>query len=169
MKLFFLGTDLERTGAIGIMLLWVIKISKMQHELKQHVRFHTKEKLYKCEICQGKFRLNYHILCHIRRKHSHEKRFAVMFVENHLLRTKNWPDIYWRTKCETYFQEKYNLRRHIDNFHHEIIRFSCKPYGQSSKKKCNLSFRIELKHPFLNGVVRYARNHIPIQEPYKHT
>ena len=43
------------------------------YQMKQHVRIHTREKLYNCEICQCKFRLKYYIHSHKRRKH--EKRF----------------------------------------------------------------------------------------------
>ena len=98
LKLFFLWTNLEHTGAIGIMLLWVIKISKMQHELKQHVRFHTKEKLYKCEICQCKFRLKYHTFCHTIGKHSHEKRFCGNVCGKSFVDNKELARYYWCTK-----------------------------------------------------------------------
>ena len=40
-------------------------------------REHTKKKPYNCEISQCKFRLKYHIHCHKRRKHWHEKRFLL--------------------------------------------------------------------------------------------
>ena len=46
------------------------------HQLKKYVRIHTKQKMYNCEICQYKFRLKYHILCHKRRKHLHENRLS---------------------------------------------------------------------------------------------
>ena len=45
-------------------------------KLKQHVRNHTKEKPYNCELWQCKFRFKCHIHCHKRRKHWHEKMFC---------------------------------------------------------------------------------------------
>ena len=48
------------------------------------------------------------------------------------------------------FQKKYNLGQQIENVHYDIKIISCKPCGQSFKKKCKLSFHIEIKHPDFN-------------------
>ena len=47
------------------------------YQLKQYIWIHTKEKPYNCKTCQCKFRLKYHIHCHKRTKHWHEKRFLL--------------------------------------------------------------------------------------------
>ena len=58
------------------------------YKLKQHhLRLHSEDKPYICDICHCKFRTNSEILGHKRRNHSHEKRFCCnvcgkSFVEN---------------------------------------------------------------------------------------
>ena len=73
-------------------------------------------------------------------------------------------------------KNKVKAWKHDDNIHKDIKRFSCQPCGQIFRQKCMLSFHIEIKHPdpnltcpFRNGVVRYARNHIPQFKSLKRT
>ena len=55
-----------------------------------------------------------------------------------------------------------------DNIHQDIKGFSCQPCGQIFRKKCTLSFHIEIKHPDPNMPVPDWSCEI-CKEPYPHS
>ena len=71
--------------------------------------------------------------------------------------------------CGKCFQEKLNLWQHNDNINQDtkssLVNHVVKSLGKSARWAFILkSNTLILTCPFRNGVVRYARNHIPIQE-----
>ena len=60
------------------------------------------------------------------------------------------------------------LRLHNGNIHQSIKRFSCQPCGQIFRKKCTMSFHIEIKQPDTNMPFPEWSCEI-CKEPYPHS
>ena len=116
------------------------------YQLKQHDIIQKKEKPYNCKICQYKLRLKYHIPCHQRRKHSHEKKFCCIvcgksFVENkeltgHLLTHK---EVRLKTMkcdiCDSSTDGITSLNHHKKIHYPPEISFDCTKWSKGFRNK----------------------------------
>ena len=139
----FCGKDFVEKGELTRHLLVhkkvrekVIKCSLCEHStdtpgnMSKHMKSHfPDEKTLKCDICGKLFGNKAHLERHLQ-------------IHNSSLKKK-----FSCEKCSQSFLEKYNLKQHVDNVHNNVQRFVCKECGEKLRKRCDLTFHIEINHP----------------------
>ena len=131
--------------------LWLFY--RWYYQLTHHKKIHyTPEKLFDCTKCGKGSETNFININIIRPSaKTNGMCFNALFVENVFRKSKIWGSI---------------MIISIKTFKGSLVHHVVKPLGKSSRWAFILkSNTLILTCLFRNGVVRYARNHIPIQEP----
>lgn len=135
--------------------------------LKEHLKSHSDDRPYQCEICKASFKRNHQMKLHKQTVHSDLRLYHCELCEKSFkrrdkltchYRTHSDEHPFMCTECGSVFKWKHHLKRHRDNVHADKAsqikarRFPCSVCGNCFKWRHHLKRHLRNVHRLFDGL-----------------
>lgn len=135
--------------------------------LKEHLKSHSDDRPYQCEICKASFKRNHQMKLHKQTVHSDLRLYHCELCDKSFkrrdkltchYRTHSDEHPFMCTECGSVFKWKHHLKRHRDNVHADKAsqikarRFPCSVCGNCFKWRHHLKRHLRNVHRLFDGL-----------------